>query len=547
MTALAVLLDGYVDEPACLGVPPYLSPDVRAAAGVLTLHGYQVRYLTIDQLRTDPVMFRVMTGADLLVMIAGVTVPGKYLGGTPATLTEIQQVGAMTGAAEKVLAGPIGFGFSGQGGERAVKATVRGFDALLPGSPSAALYAHLQGLTPDGTMHYPDYDRWAAAGASIVPQHPSFPYLVCELETARGCARQVTGGCSFCTEPFYGPPQYRSVDGVKAEVGALARAGARHFRLGRQPDLLAYDSGSGEFPEPDPAAIEELFSAIREAAPDLATLHIDNVNPGTIARHPEASAAALAAIIRHHTPGDVAAFGMETADPAVVKANNLKADPEEVLEAIRVVNTLGAVRNQGIPELLPGLNFVFGLAGETAATFDLDRRFLHRVLDEGLLVRRINLRQLMPFEGTRAYTENTLGLHQPLFKTFKEEVRTTIDLPMLEQVFPVGTVLSDLIIEQSGSPSFGRQMGTYPILAGVPLPLPIRTVLDVVVVGHGMRSLTALPCPVSINTLPASALVSIPGIGKKRARAIAGARPFTDLAAFSAVAGPTPIDHLLEF
>jgi radical SAM superfamily enzyme with C-terminal helix-hairpin-helix motif len=547
MTSNAVLLDGYVDEPACLGVPPYLSPDVRAAAGVLSLHGYQVRYLTIDQLRADPAMARVLTSADLLVMIAGVTVPGKYLGGTPATLTEIQQIGAMTGAAEKVIAGPIGFGFSGQGGERAVKATVRGFDALLPGSPSAALDAHLQGLTPDGTMRYLDYDRWAAAGADIVPQHPSFPYLVCELETARGCARQVTGGCSFCTEPLYGPPRYRSVEGVKAEVGALARAGARHFRLGRQPDLLAYQSGSGEFPEPDPAAIEALFSAIREAAPDLATLHIDNVNPGTIARHPEASAAALSAIIKYHTPGDVAAFGMETADPAVVQANNLKAEPEEVLEAIRVVNALGAVRDRGIPELLPGLNFVFGLAGETAATFDLDRRFLQQVLDEGLLVRRINLRQLMPFEGTRAYTKNTLGLHQSLFKTFKEEVRTTIDLPMLEQVFPVGTILADLIIEQSGSPSFGRQMGTYPILAGVPLSLPVGTVLDVVVVGHGMRSLTALPCPVPVNTLPASALVSIPGIGKKRARAIAGMRPFSDLAALSAVAGPTPIDHLFTF
>lgn len=547
MTLQAVLLDGYVDEPACLGVPPYLSPDVRAAAGVLFQHGYEVRYLTIDQLRSDPALARVMAGADLLVMIAGVTVPGKYLGGTPATLNEIQQIGAMTGADEKVLAGPIGFGSSGQGGERAVKAMVRGFDALLPGSPSAALHAHLQGLTPSGTMHYLDYDGWAAAGASIVPQHPSFPYLVCELETARGCARQVTGGCSFCTEPLYGPPQYRSVDGVRAEVQALAMAGARHLRLGRQPDLLAYQSGSGEFPEPDPAAIEELFSSIRRAAPDLATLHIDNVNPGTIARHPESSTAALAAIIRHHTPGDVAAFGMETADPAVIMANNLKAGPEEALEAIRIVNRLGAVRDRGIPELLPGLNFIFGLAGETAVTYELDRLFLHRLLDEGLLVRRINLRQLMPFEGTRAYTENTLGLHQPLFRKFKEEIRRTVDLPMLEQVFPVGTVLSDLIIEQSGSPSFGRQMGTYPILVGIPLPLPVRTVLDVVVVDHGMRSLTALPCPVQVNTLPVSALVSIPGIGKKRGRTIAGARPFSDLTAFSAVAGTTPIDHLLVF
>ena len=31
--------------------------------------------------------------AKLVVMIAGVTVPGKYLAGTPATLLELQQLG----------------------------------------------------------------------------------------------------------------------------------------------------------------------------------------------------------------------------------------------------------------------------------------------------------------------------------------------------------------------------------------------------------------------------------------------------------------------
>ena len=54
MGAEAFILDGYVDEPACLGVPPYISPYIRTVAGVLVEHGYSVRYLTIDQLRTDP-------------------------------------------------------------------------------------------------------------------------------------------------------------------------------------------------------------------------------------------------------------------------------------------------------------------------------------------------------------------------------------------------------------------------------------------------------------------------------------------------------------
>ena len=84
MPAEAYILDGYVDEPACLGVPPYLSPYIRTVAGALIGHKYAVRYLTIDQLRKDPQSINTLDRADLVVMIAGVTVPGKYLGGTPA-------------------------------------------------------------------------------------------------------------------------------------------------------------------------------------------------------------------------------------------------------------------------------------------------------------------------------------------------------------------------------------------------------------------------------------------------------------------------------
>src|SRR5512137_439762 len=103
MSPVAFILDGYVDEPACLGVPPYISPYIRTVAGALLSHGYSVRYITIDQLRKQPLRTADLKKADLLVMIAGVTVPGKYLGGTPATLTEIQQVGHMVHGPEKVI------------------------------------------------------------------------------------------------------------------------------------------------------------------------------------------------------------------------------------------------------------------------------------------------------------------------------------------------------------------------------------------------------------------------------------------------------------
>ena len=541
----AIILDGYVDEPACLGVPPYISPYIRTVAGELGAHGFDVRYLTIDQLRNDPQRMQEMNRAGLLVVIAGVTVPGKYLGGTPATLTEIQQVGHMIRGPKKLIGGPIGFGYAGEGGKKAVRQVITGFDTLLRGEPAVALDRYLAGDEPAGIFDYALTDPWSVEGAGIIVQHPDFPYVMCELETARGCSHGATGGCSFCTEPFYGQPRYRTISGVAAEVAALYSHGARHFRVGRQPDILAYGSGEGEYPAPRPDLIEALFSAIRASAPALKTLHIDNTNPATIARHEEKSREALAAIIRHHTPGDVAAFGMETADPVVIAANNLKAQSDEVFRAIEIVNEIGGTRRDGIPDLLPGLNFVCGLAGETTATYDRNEEFLSRVLAAGLMVRRVNIRQVMPFEGTPVYTDNTLGKYERRFRAFKEFVRQKIDLVMLQRVFPVGTVLHDVRIEISGDLSFGRQPGSYPILAGIPVKLTVRTVIDAVVVDWGMRSVTALPLPLNVNTLPASALRWMPGIGKKRVAAVIAKRPFADVAGFTKIAGSSILDPLL--
>jgi len=547
MTSDAVILDGYIDEPACLGVPPYIAPQVRSVAGVLLARGYRVTYHTIDQLRQDPYLLLSLDKAGMVVMVAGVTVPGKYLAGTPATLGEIEQVGSTLRHPETFLGGPILFGFSPRGGTKALQREIAGFSVLLGFSPAGALDSFLSGGEPRSEGDYRRLGEWLVAGAPVIRHHPSFPHLMCELETATGCSRSVSGGCSFCTEPFYGPPRFRTVEEIASEVAALSANGARHYRLGRQPDLLAYGVTGEEFPRPDPGLLRDLFTGIRRAAPDLLTLHIDNVNPGTIARHEEASREALREIVEGHTQGDVAAFGMETADPAVVRANNLKATPDQVLQAIRVVNEEGGMRREGIPELLPGLNFVIGLAGETEETFSLNERFLAGILAEGLLVRRVNIRRLMAFPGTRAYDDNTLGRHDRYFRRFKEKVRKDFDHPMIARIFPLGTILRHVIVEVAGRVSFGRQMGSYPVLIGIPIPVPVGTVLDTVVVDWGMRSITALPCPIEVNRLPVHALAWLPGIGRKKAGAIAAARPFTDLAAFRTRAGENPLDWALSF
>ena len=84
------IIDFYVDEPACLGVPPYLSPYCRYIAGVLADSGIsteKIGYMTVDQWRDAG---RVLQDEpELVVMIAGSTVPGKYLGGKIGTVSDI--------------------------------------------------------------------------------------------------------------------------------------------------------------------------------------------------------------------------------------------------------------------------------------------------------------------------------------------------------------------------------------------------------------------------------------------------------------------------
>ncbi|MCZ7372292.1 MAG: radical SAM protein [Candidatus Methanoperedens sp.] len=367
----ALIIDGYVDEPACLGVPPYLAPYPRYIAGAMVEQGIRqedIFYRTIDQLRINNMQLQF----DLTVIVAGMTVPGKYLKGTPITRKEISELSHLDGT--KIIGGPIRLGFGEEGGSSARELAVSGM---------AFAKKDIEAFVHDALGDMEDLEN------------PDYPHVMCELETYRGCPRH--SHCSFCTEPFYGKPDYRKIPDVVKEVEALYQYGARYFRLGRQPDLFMYRARKGV---PDPEAIEGLYKGIRMAAPELKVLHMDNANPVTLARFPEESRRIAEIIVKYHTSGDVAAFGMESADPEVIRANDLKASPEEVFEAIKLINDIGSARLEGgLPELLPGINFVHGLKGETKKTFEMNFNFMKRVLESGLMVRRVNIRQVMTFAG----------------------------------------------------------------------------------------------------------------------------------------------------
>ncbi len=543
------LVDGYVDEPTCLGVPPYVSTYPRYIAGAIWSKGSQteILYNTIDQVRESFQRAQQRwSKTDLIILIAGMIVPGKYVGGTPISVREAKELFSAPELEDipKVLVGPWArFGCGLEGGKLALSSDVLTppFDYIARGDPELVIAEALEpesnfesidlGLTRKDAEEIEDFVK---RGVAIVKQHPGFSnsHIICEIESYRGCPRFLSGGCSFCVEPSYGPPQQRTSTAIAGEIQALYEQGIRAFRIGHQADLFTYGSremSEVEFPTPNPEAIEDLFSKIRNSAPDLEVLHIDNVNPGTIARHPQESKQVAKSIMKYHTPGDVAAFGVESTDPEVIRRNNLKADVEDVIEAVRILNEVGGIREPwGLPHLLPGINLLYGLPGESKKTLDYNMDFLKQILKEGLIVRRINVRQVIGLPGTRLKQESGKGIKRNQFFKHRVQIRDTIDIKMIQRVAPHGTVIKSVFIDgQTGNSYLLRQLGTYPLLCHMPQGDGVPK--DVFVVDHGPRSLTVLPYPFNARRASLAQWKKVPGIGAKRAARTKTATPIENV------------------
>ncbi|NPA23321.1 MAG: radical SAM protein [Crenarchaeota archaeon] len=541
-----LLVDGYSDEPAGLGVPPYIDVYPRYIAGAIWSvdSSIEVRYVTIDDLRRDLTILR--DEWKIMIVIAGVTTPGKYLKYSPITFEEIVRISNLARSRLRILCGPVArFGYISEGGDIAVDPSIfrRYYDLVISGDPDLVIYDLLRssldmGKIDPSEIHEDDslINIFAVKGSRIVVQHPCYgKNLIAEIETYRSCPRYVTGGCSFCITVRRGVPLMRDVRGVVREVEALCRAGVKNFRIGRQADILTYfskDVGKLEFPRPRPDIIERLFHGIRSVARGLEVLHIDNVNPGTIYHWPIESIECLKIIMMYHTPGDVAAMGVETADPRVVKINNLKVSPEEAYEAVKIVSKLGDVRGwNGMPHLLPGINFVLGLPGETKETYDLNRDFLKKLLENNIKVRRVNIRLAAVFPGTPLWAHRdtvyrNLRRHRKYIESFRYWVRHVFDIENLQRILPRGSILKNLFTEiHDREGTYCRQVGSYPLIVYVPEKLELERWIDIIVVDHLPRSVIGVPYPVDINRAPVKLLKKIPGMSEDKLRTVIARRP----------------------
>ena len=377
-----LILDCFVDEPACLGVPPFISPYPRYIYGALIDAGIgsdRIDYLTIDHMRESD--FKIQNSYTRVFLIGGAIVPGKYLGAKIGTLPEILKILDFNPRHKIAVGGLI---------SSAVSMQRPGIETV---SNDIELYAYneAQGYAADNKRTQAMASRWGVLGARVVRKHPWFPDIICEIETGRGCPR--LRHCSFCSEGLAGAVEFRESEDVINEVDALINCGVKRFRIGRQADIIQYRSGMnefrGDFPKPNPAAVEELFSALKQRKERglIEVLNVDNGNPGSIARWPDESALILSSIGKTVTPGDTLPFGVESFDISVINQNRLKTSPDETIFAVKLMNEICGSRIDGLPALLPGINLIHGLKGETAETFKTNYRYLMQIAEMGLLIK----------------------------------------------------------------------------------------------------------------------------------------------------------------
>jgi radical SAM superfamily enzyme with C-terminal helix-hairpin-helix motif len=96
----------------------------------------------IDSLRNNINLWKNIGSYDLIIVVSGMTVPGKYVGGSPATLNEIQKIGENF-QGFKILGGPIKLGYSLEGKSKAKPVALSEYDIFCYGDIEAVIDHYL--------------------------------------------------------------------------------------------------------------------------------------------------------------------------------------------------------------------------------------------------------------------------------------------------------------------------------------------------------------------------------------------------------------------
>ncbi len=466
------IIDCYTDEPSGLGVPPYIGVHSRYIAGAITTLNRKYYYVTIDDLRyasgerqtgnafnkrilnttrNKEKVAEILKNAENIYLVMGCFVKYEYVSAEPGTFKEVNRLLndlIHTKVNNIILFYSLGGALLSEKMQNKIIPKEL-FKTVVFGNTYNYFIKN-----QSNNVFEPNYDKLkniAIASSSLLEQLYR-PYIF-EIETATGCNRNP--GCTFCIEGKRGLPiQFRDEEDITLEIKALYEHGARYFRLGRQPNFYAYKKR-------DPRAIEKMFKLIWKYCPEIKTLHIDNAGPQDV--NTEEGEQITKLIVKYCTDGNIAPFGVESFDQEVRKKCNLNGTIEDIFGAIEKINKYGKIRGEsGMPKLLPGINIIYGLDGQTDKTLKINIESFKKILNSENWVRRVFVRKLTSPYGEQFdnYTEQNLTE----FSEWQSKINEKFSIPMLKQLFPEGLIIKHLRMEMyDGKNSILRQMATCPV------------------------------------------------------------------------------------
>lgn len=474
-----VILDCYTDEPSGYGVRPYLGSHQIHLSQALSYKGVRHSYLTIDDLRyserlsngnqkedtekTDISILQttkncenalnIINSADVIYIVMGCFVDYQYFSALPPKNNEVYKYLRNT-PAKKILFYVLGA--SNGVPEEYSRSSLSGIiDHIEHGNTYRYILEDISGQDRFDYLK-PNYALLKDISKSHVQIIDQLKYpIIAEIETGTGCN---TPTCSYCIEAVRRlKVSYRSPEDIIGQVISLYNSGVRHFRLGRQPNFYHYQ-------RQNVGDLERLLSGIRENCPDIETLHIDNANMLDVVRNNGEAFTQL--IVKYCTSGNIAPLGIESFDDNVRDASNIMGKADEVLKAIEIINKYGQEKGEdGFPKLLPGINLIHGLPGQSSKTHDINLKYLDKILTSGMQTQRLFYRRMtrptgISFEDGPEQTDDYNNCHDDIVKKFV--------LPMQSIVFPKGTILKNFReVVFDGTYTTLRTMGTCSIRASV--------------------------------------------------------------------------------
>jgi B12-binding domain/radical SAM domain protein len=305
--------------------------------------------------RAGPLVAALREGAPpgALLFVAG----GPHAGGDPGGTLALGFDAAVTGE-----------------GEEAFRDLVRawGAGASLEGIAGLALPAPRGAVRITGRRAPVDLDGFPSFAAA---HHKLGP-----IEISRGCPF----GCPFCQTSYHlgRRMRHRSAASVARHVALLAANGVRDVRF-ITPNAFAWGTAGGG--RPDPARLEELLAAVREALPPPGRIFFGSF-PSEV--RPESVTPETVALVRRFAANTALVIGAQSGSPAQLEALGRGHGVGEVRDAVRHAVAGG---------LVPYVDFIFGLPGEREEDERLSLALARELASAGAV---IHPHPFLPLPGT---------------------------------------------------------------------------------------------------------------------------------------------------